>query len=106
LRQDKIDNALTYFHEALRIDSMNQNSMVGLASAYLKGGQPKRSIEYVTKLHNRIDIAYQYYLQATKAYIESGYDDQARQAFEYAKESGSSSAEIREMIGRHPQLAE
>ena len=106
LRLNEPKKALTFFHEALRIDSTNQNGMVGLASAYLKSGQPERSIEFVTKLHSRTEVAYQYFQQATEAYLEAGFDAQAVRAFEYAKERGLGPAEIRSMIDRYPQLAE
>ncbi|MDH3892207.1 MAG: tetratricopeptide repeat protein [candidate division Zixibacteria bacterium] len=106
LRLNKLDQSFNFFHEALRIDSSNQNGLVGLASAYLKAGQPERSIEYVTKLHNSSDIAYLYFQQATEAYLEVGFDTQARQAFGFAKQRGLGAAEIRSMIDRYPQLVE
>jgi hypothetical protein len=106
LRLNELDEALTFFHEALRIDSLNQNGLVGLASAYLKSGQPERSMEFVTKLHDRTDIAYQYFRQATEAYLEVGCDDQARQAFGYAKRRGLSGAETQAIIEQYPQLVE
>lgn len=106
LRLNELEQALSFFHEALRIDSMNQNSLVGLASAYLKAGRPEHSMEYVTRLHDQSDIAYQYFAQAAEAYFEEGFDAQAVRAFDYAKERGLSPDAIRDMIDRYPQLAD
>jgi len=106
LRQNEIDKAMASFQEALRIDSTNQNSMVGLASCYLKAGRPARSLAYVTKLSEQTDLGPEYFRQATEAYLQAGYDEQARDAFEYAKEKGLPAKEIRALTGKYPQLLE
>jgi len=106
LRQNDLNRALQSFHEALRIDSLNQNAMAGLASGYLKSGQAERSLEYVTRLFEHTDITFHYFQQAAEAYLEAGCDDQARQAFRYAKERGLGADEIKAMTERYPQLAE
>ena len=105
MRMNDLENALDAFHESLRIDSLNKNAMVGLASSYLKSGQPDRSVEYVTKLHERTKMTYHYFQQATEAYLEAGFHDQARVAYRCAVDRGLSAEEIETMITRYPQLA-
>ena len=91
--------------EALRVDSMSQNAMVGMAAAYMKSGQPERSLDYVTKLRDRTAMGYQYFQQATEKYLEAGYEEQALQAFEHAIERGLSPSEVQSMTDQYPQLA-
>ncbi len=105
MRMNDLENALDAFHESLRIDSLNQNAMVGLASSYLKSGQPDRSVEYVTKMHERTKMNYHYFQQATEAYLEAGFFNQARVAYQYAIDRGLSAEEIETMTTRYPQLA-
>ncbi len=105
MRMNDLENALDAFHESLRIDSLNQNAMVGLASSYLKSGQADRSMGYVTKLHERTKTTYHYFQQATEAYLEAGFYDQARVAYQYAVDRGLSAEDIETMTTRYPQLA-
>ena len=105
MRMNDLENALDAFHESHRIDSLNQNAMVGLASSYLKSGQPDRSVDYVTKLHERTKMTYHYFQQATEAYLEAGFYDQARVAYQYAVDRGLRGEDIETMTIRYPQLA-
>jgi tetratricopeptide (TPR) repeat protein len=105
MRMNDLEKALDAFHESLRIDSLNQNAMVGLASSYLQSGQPDRSVEYVTKLHERTKMTYHYFQQATEAYLEAGFHDQAHVAYQCAVDRGLSAEDIETMITRYPQLA-
>ena len=106
MRNDEIENAVSAFNESLRIDSMNQNAVAGLASCYLKLDQPDRSGLYVKKLYDRKEMAPQYFLQAAGAYLDAGYTNHARQAWQYAVSRGLSAEEIRSMTSRYPQLLE
>ncbi len=106
MRMNDLENALDAFHESLRIDSLNQNAMVGLASSYLKSGQPDRSVDYVTKLHGRTKMTCHYFQQATEAYLEARFYDQARVAYQYAVDRGLSAEDIETMTTKYPQLVD
>ncbi len=102
LRKGEYARAERLFLKSLRIDSTEQNAMVGLASVYLSLDQFDRSLDYVTRIYTLTDMPYEYFRQAGDAYLDKRAFRQAARAYDYAIKRGLDPAYVKDLQKNFP----
>jgi tetratricopeptide (TPR) repeat protein len=104
LKRNMINRAEEKFLRALKIDSTEENAMVGLVSIYNNKLMIDSSISLVTKLYERTEISYEYFRTIGDTYVRMGAFLHASHVYELALKRGLDSTYYRNMKERFPQL--